>query len=170
MGAEMTTTLSSSLENTMKLIRTLPWLAAALVACLLAAPAVNAQTLSAAAPAVASTVASSAAGEALTVKGSIPLSASYIADPAGGPATMVYFVDGTGLTITGSSGKSYSNTCQANLTRPFPATLKDSIVLTCSVFGATGAPRTVQLTFNVTLSSAHTVTALSVVPGNLTGI
>jgi hypothetical protein len=155
----------------MKILNTISWLAGSMLACaVLAAPA-NAQTLSAANVKVSGTVAATAKAEAVAFSGTISASASYIADPAGGAATMVYFIDGTSLAGKGAtSGKEYTTTCQANLTRPFPATLKDSIVLTCAYFADGVAPQTAQLTFNVTLSSAHTVTVASAAIARPTGL
>jgi hypothetical protein len=76
------------------------------------------------------------------------------------------FVDGRGVTGTGAKTKStYSNTCVANLTRPFgPA---DVIQMTCAFFpdGAGGymssktALVTINLTYDVTTMALTNATA-----------
>jgi hypothetical protein len=152
--------LAHSLENTMKINRTLSWLAGAVLACgLLAAPSAKAQTTSAKTVAVNST---STTG--LTVTGPAVYTSTYIPDlsnPAGTTDTMEIDLNATGLVGKDLAGNTYAlKTCMHRITRL--VTAKDTLSLTCSAVRQDGVPGTVVATGTITFSATHTISAVTV--------
>jgi hypothetical protein len=152
--------LAHSLENTMKINRTLSWLAGAVLACgLLAAPSAKAQTTSAKAVTVNST---SATG--LHVTGTATYTATYVPDlsnPAGTTDTVEVDLDGTKLTATDAAGNAYTlPTCISRLTRLVVS--KDTVSVTCAAIRSDGTVGTVVANGTLTFSSTHTITGATV--------
>src|SRR5690242_5425115 len=90
--------------------------------------------------------------ETVMFAGPLVVTSTVVTDPALGPTAAV-FVDGRGVVGTGAKTKStYSNTCVANLTRPFGPT--DAIQMTCAFFPATAggymSSKTALVTINLT--------------------
>jgi hypothetical protein len=168
-------TLSEKIMNTH---RNLPWAAfAALAAMVLAAPSVNAQTISTSTPSATGTVNALPAATSVKSVGSVGLAASavnlsgvvkvianYIPNPDGSLATLAYFIDATGVSGTDSAGDVYvAPSAQANATRPYA--LSDTLNITLPFFSkARGmlSARTMLLTLNVTIDpTTHAVSSVT---------
>ena len=146
---------------------------AALAALLLAAPAASAQaTVSTFTVPISTTVSAAASGlpEAVTFVGNAQITATVVTDPVL-PPQVVVGIDGLSVIGTGqTSGLTYKNECEANLTRPL--TTSDTIHLTFAVFkdgpGSALTAKTGLLTLNLTYNT--TTMVLTNVTGNVTAL
>jgi hypothetical protein len=156
----------AKLEQTMKTIRTLPWLAGAALACLLVAPAAKAQVVSSASVTVATAPATATKPSPITWTATVPFQSTYIADPSGAVGTMVYWLDASKATGVDASGKTYTATaCQHNVTRPVSP--KDTLTLTCSAEASDGSHVSFQAVVSVALNSNNTLKSSSITFGPL---
>jgi hypothetical protein len=163
----MNAKLSTSSENKMKTIRTVPWLAGAALACLfLAAPSAKAQTVSSAAVTVTNAPTTSTATSVIKWTATVPFLSTYIADPSGAIGTMVYWLDASKATGVDGAGKTYTaTTCQHNVTRPVAP--KDTLTLTCSAEASDGSHVSFQAVVNVVLNANNTLKSSAISFGSL---
>ena len=97
--------------------------------------------------------------ETVMFSGPLVVTSTVVTDPALGPTAAV-FVDGRGVVGTGSKTKgTYSNTCVANLTRPFGPT--DTIQMTCAFYPDTAGGYMSSKTALVTINLTYDTTTMA---------